>query len=281
MGPLSVGAEEFSPEIKSLSRVAARPKSDGSIDELPSRTGPGKIIGRREAVGSTTAVEGVAALIGIAGQAAPAVAGTRFLAVAEVHSSAVDIEGAPSIISTDGHRSAVVLDTIVATRKGGGLMKEMSVLEPLDHSVLALSPEGGDVHRDEVVGLHPLEHSGVDRSAELMEGTSSLELLEHSVPKVSLDEGGQSIGSKTASDPLERAGASSVGKLLSAPGPTMYLEGAGDGRCRVRDPGGVDGTLPDVRKEANQVPLEEGEAIVVGAIGSAAPWFLTGRRKSS
>ena len=32
-------------------------------------------------------------------------------------------------------------------------------------------------------------------------------------------------------------------------------------------------TLPDVRKK---VPSEEGEAIVVGAIGSAAPCFLTG-----
>ena len=38
----------------------------------------------------------------------------------------------------------------------------------------------------------------------------------------------------------------------------------------------MDGTLPYVHKEANRVPLEEGEAIVVGAIGSAAPWFLTG-----
>ena len=94
----------------------------------------------------------------------------RFLAVAEVHSSAVDIEGEPSIIGTDGQRSAVVLDPIVAPRKDGGLMKEMSVLEPLEHSVLGLSLEGGDVCRDEVVGLHPLEHSGVDRSADLLEG---------------------------------------------------------------------------------------------------------------
>ena len=151
----------------------------------------------------------------------------------------------------------------MATRKGGGLMKEMSVLEPLEHSVMGLSPEGGDVCRDEVVGLHPLEHSGVDRSADLMEGTSGLEPLEHSVLKVPLDEGGQSIGSKTVSYPFDRAGASSVGKPLSAPGSTMYSSGAGDGRCRVRDPGGVDGTLPDVHKEANRVPLEEGEAIVV------------------
>ena len=37
--PLSVEAEEFSPEFESLSRVAARARSDGSIDDLPSRTG--------------------------------------------------------------------------------------------------------------------------------------------------------------------------------------------------------------------------------------------------
>ena len=56
-------------------------------------------------MGSTTAVDGAAALIEIAGPAAPAdfagtdvpaVAGTSFLVVAEVHSSAVDIEGEPS-----------------------------------------------------------------------------------------------------------------------------------------------------------------------------------------
>ena len=38
----------------------------------------------------------------------------------------------------------------------------------------------------------------------------------------------------------------------------------------------MDGNLQDVRKEANWFPSEEGDAIVVGAIGSAAPWFLTG-----
>ena len=148
-----------------------------------------------------------------------------------------------SIISTDGQRSAVKLDPIVATLKGGGLRKE-SVLEPLEHSVMGFSPEGGEVRRDEVAGPHPLEHSGVDLSADLMEGTSGSE------PE--LDEGGQSISSKTVSGPLERVPASNVGKPLSAPGPTMYSEGARDGRCRVHDPGGVDGTLPDVRKEANR-----------------------------
>ena len=196
--------------------MAARARSDSSIDDLPSWTGPGKIIRRRDAVGSTTAVDGAAVLIEIAGPSAPAdfartdvpaIAGTRFLAVAEVHSSAVDIEGEPSIISTDGQRSAVVSDPMVAPRKDGGLRKEMSVLEPLEHSVLGLSLEGGDVCGDEVVGLHLLKHSGVD---DMTGGTSGLELLEHSVPKLPLDERGQLIGNKTVSNPLESAGASSV-----------------------------------------------------------------------
>ena len=90
-------------------------------------------------MGSTTAVEGAAVPFGIAGQAVPAVAGTRFLALAEVHSSAVDFEGIPSVISNNGQRSAVVLDAIMAPRKGVGLSKEMSVLEPLERSVPGLS----------------------------------------------------------------------------------------------------------------------------------------------
>ena len=181
--PLSVEAEEFSPEIKSMSRMAARVRSDGSIDDVPSQTGPGKIIRQRDAVGSTTAVDRTAALIEIAGPAAPAnfsgtdvpaVAGTRFLAVADMHSLTVGIEGEPSIISRQ--RSAVVLDPIVAPRKDGDLMKEMYVLEPLEHLVLGLSLEGGDVCKDEAVGLHPLEHLGVDRSKDLMGGTPRMDV---------------------------------------------------------------------------------------------------------
>ena len=92
-------------------------------------------------MGLTTAVDGAAILAEIVGAAAPAdlagtdvpaVAGMRFLAVAEVHSSAVDIEGVPSIIRTDRQRRTVVLDPMVAPRKDGGLMDEMSVPEPLE-----------------------------------------------------------------------------------------------------------------------------------------------------
>ena len=183
--PLSVEAEEFSLKTKSKSQVATQAGSDGSVDDRPSRT-------RRDAVGLTAAVDGAATLAEFAGAAAPAdlagtnvpaVAGTRFLAVAEVHYSAVDIEADPSIIRTDRQRSAVVLDNMVALRKDGVLMDEMSVLEPLEHSVLGLSLERGDESRNAVARLHSLEHSGVDRSTDLTGGTLVLEQLEHSVPK--------------------------------------------------------------------------------------------------
>ena len=42
------------------------------------------------------------------------------------------------------------------------------------------------------------------------------------------------------------------------------------------DAQGVDVPLIDDRPEADRSRTEPGEAIVVGAIGSAAPWFLTG-----
>ena len=83
----------------------------------------------------TTAEAGAAALADIAGAVAPsdlagtdvpAVAGMKFSAVAEVHSSAVDDEGDPSAVRTSRQRSAVILDLMTAPRKDGGPMNEIS-----------------------------------------------------------------------------------------------------------------------------------------------------------
>ena len=52
----------------------------------------------------------------------------------------------------------------------------MSVLEPLEHSVLGVSLEGGDESVDEVARLHPLEDSGVDRITDLISGMSVLDV---------------------------------------------------------------------------------------------------------
>ena len=128
----SVEAEEFSLGFGLKNRVTAGAGSDGSRDFLPSRTGPGSIIIRCDAVVPTTAEAGAAALADLAGTNVPAVAGMKFSAVAEIHSSAVDDEGDPSVVRTNRQRSAVILDPMAAPRKDGP-MEEISVLEPLEH----------------------------------------------------------------------------------------------------------------------------------------------------
>ena len=89
---------------------------------------------------STAAEAGALALSNFAGDIAPvdfagitvpAIAGMRFSAVAEVHSSTVDD---PSVVRANEQRSAVVLDPRAAPGNDGRPMKGISVLEPLEHS---------------------------------------------------------------------------------------------------------------------------------------------------
>ena len=124
-----------------------------------------------------------------AGITVPAVAGMKFSAVAMLHSSAVDDEGDPSVVCTSRQRSAVILDPMAVPRKDGGPMDEISVLEPLEHSVLKVSLEGGDSSIVEVDMLDPLKHSGMDRAVDVASGLLLPEPLEHSVRVVPLEVG--------------------------------------------------------------------------------------------
>ena len=90
---------------------------------------------------------GAVASVDLAGTDVPAVAGMKFSAVAEVHSSAVDDEGDTSVVHTSRQWSAVILDPMAAPRMDGGPMDEISVLEPLEHSVLEVSLEKGVIDR--------------------------------------------------------------------------------------------------------------------------------------
>ena len=85
----------------------------GGIKPCPPRVKnePTEGEGKTHAIPLSVEAEAVAPA-DLAGTVVLAVAGTRFLAVVEVHSSAVDIH------------SAVVLDPMVAPRKDGGLMDE-------------------------------------------------------------------------------------------------------------------------------------------------------------
>ena len=114
----------------------------------------------------------------------------KFSGVAEVHSSAVDDEGDPSVVHSDRQRSTVIID----------LMEEISVLEPLEHSVLEVSLEGGDSSIVEVA---------------CSEVVSVLEPLEHSVLEVSLEGGDSSIVEVAISDPLEHSGVDRATDVVS------------------------------------------------------------------
>ena len=119
---------------------------------------------------------------------------------------------------------------------------------------------------DEAAKLHPLERSGVDRTADVISEMSVLEPLEHSVRKEPLDVGGESVGSRTGSNPLEHSGVGLHVKPLSGSLPRMYSDKDRDGRGGPRDHRGDDGTLRDLREEAKRGPPEEGEAIFVGLL---------------
>ena len=158
-------------------------------------------------------------------------------------------------------------------------MEEIYALEPLEHSVLEVSLVGGDNLIDKVAMPDPLEHSGVGRAADVVSEMFVPEPLEHLVLEVPLEVGDGLVDSMTGLDPLEHSGVSVRAEPVSTYLPRIYSEESRNGRGGLRDHRGEDSTLQDPRKEVEWAPPEDGEAIVVGAVSSAAPWFLKGWAK--
>ena len=97
---------------------------------------PEGVVGRSEAVVSPA--DG--------GTNVPAVAGMKFSAVAEVYSSTVDDEGAPLVIRDSRQRRAVVgAGPVRPGGKCGGLVDGMTVSEPIEHLVVGVPNEGGNM----------------------------------------------------------------------------------------------------------------------------------------
>ena len=198
--------------------------------------------------------------VDLVGTNVPAVAGRYFSAVAEVHSSAVDDEG-------DSRQRSMV-----APRKDGGPMEEISVLEPLEHSVVEVSLEEGDSSLVDVAMPDPLEHSGLGRAADVVSELLIPESLEHLVLVVPLEVGDGLVDNMTVLDPLEHSGVGARAEPVSAYLPRVYSEEARNGGG-PRDHRGEDSKLQDPQKEVERA-LPEGHCR--RAVGSAAPWFLTG-----
>ena len=106
---LSVDAAEFSPALGARTQETA-----GSVTQ--------------------SSVAGTTALVDFAEISVPVVAAMKFSAVAEVHSSAVDLDDDTSVVRASEQRS----DVSCVDRP----MTEISVPEPLEHSVLDVDLDG-------------------------------------------------------------------------------------------------------------------------------------------
>ena len=158
-------------------------------------------------------------------------------------------------------------------------------LEPLEHSV---SEDQNGVPMEGEFGPEPLEHSVLDIHLDSLPRHDVLDSgpLEHSVT-VCAPSGGavlyrtsdDSVPQPASPEPLEHSvpvGPHSWGDGVSPTvDTTVHLQSTCMPRV-VSEPQLVEEPLLEDRPEAAGSRSETGEAIVVGAIGSAAPWFLTG-----
>ena len=205
----------------------------------------------------------------------------------------VDLDGRPM-------EGVLVLEplehSVLDVSLDGGPMEGNLDLEPLEHSVSEDDQTGGPMEGE--FGLEPLENSVLHihldsrpRQDELNSGP-----LEHSVP----DHAPSEFEKLTVSDPLEHSDLLTSDDVVPKSVPSESLEHSvpvepqswGDGlmsevdttvhlqsACVPRvasDSQRVDDPLLEDRPGATGSRSETEEAIVVGAIGSAAPWFLTG-----
>ena len=173
----------------------------------------------------------------VTGAGGPVIAGTRFLAVAEVYAPFEDTEGDPQ---GDDRK----VDQNFSTTE------EDTGSRPLEHSGVKEGgrPEYGMTEFDctaqeEEIVSHPLEQSGVVEWAGISDG-----LKKRSPP--------ESFEICTDPAPVRKA-------LEEEP-----MEHSAPSRTPNE---GSELLNTDVPEET-----EDGEAIIVGAVGSAAPWFLTG-----
>ena len=181
------------------------------------------------------AVTEVAGASGPAGAGGPVVAGTWFLAVAEVYAPFEETEGD-------------LQGDIGEVDQNSKIPEEDTGFRPLEHSDVKKGgrPEDGRTTNDctaqevEIVS-HLLEHSGLVEGADVSDG-----LRKRNIP--------ESLEIYTDPAPVRKA---------SEEEPIEYSAHSGSPN-EWSEPFNTDGTED----------TEDGDAIMVGVVGSAAPWFL-------
>ena len=180
-----------------------RPDTDVAGASGPAVTGAGGSVGTGKGFRTVTGVAGASGAG--TGAGGPVVAGTRFLAVAEVYAPFEETEGGP--------------------QGDIGRVDQISKI-PI-----------------EVTSSHPLEHSGVAGGTVVSNG----------------------IRKRTMPESLEKYTDPDAIRETSDNEPMGYLAHNGS-PIEGSEPFNTDGTED----------TEDGDAIMVGVVGSAAPWFLTG-----
>ena len=105
---------------------------------------------------------------------------------------------------------------------------------------------------------------------------SVLEPLEHSVLEVFLEVGDGFVDRVAVSNLLEHSGASVPADPPSTSHPMILSEVSGDGRNGQQDHMCEDNMLRDIWREDKRPSPEDGDAIMVGAVGSAVTMVSDG-----
>ena len=102
------------------------------------------------------------------------------------------------------------------------------------------------------------------------------EPIEHSVVGMPNEVGSSSMGSVAVPETIQHSGVRGTADPPSTGQPMKHSDTSRDWKNGRQNQTGDGNTPQDVRTGDQQISPNDGEAIVVGAVGSAAPWFLMG-----
>ena len=272
--PLSALAENFIPQKTSRKQSTPQMPTDNELDRSFAKTGSKKketphdsienniatiVAAYPTEIGKPVAVADVAGSSGpaVTGTGGPVVAGTRFLAVTEITGASGSTGTGGPVVT--GMRFRTVTDVAeacgpAATGAGGPVVagtQFLAVAEvhvPFEKTEGDLQGDRGEVDQnskipEEDTGSHLLEHSGVVEGTEVSDG----------------------VRKRNIPDRLE---------IYTDPGPVRKT--SEEESIEYSAPSGSLNEWSEPFNTDGTEDTEDGDAIMVGVVGSAAPWFITG-----
>ena len=239
------------------------------------------------------------AVADVAGASGPAVAegggpvatGTRFQTitdVAEASGSAVTGAGGPVVTGTRFRTVTDVAEAsgLAVTGAGGPVvagtwfLAVAEVYAPFEETEGDLQGDIGEVDQnfnipEEDAGFRPLEHSGVKKGGRPKNGMTTIECTAQEVEIVSHPlEHSSVVEGDDVSDGLKKRNLPESLQVYTDPAPVR--KASGEEPIEYSALSGTPNEGSKLLKTDCPGDTEDGEAIIVGAVGSAAPWILTG-----